>query len=50
LVGSPESTGELRAKLIDGVHTEAGSRTIADLEAERDELLPDLIELRSLHG
>jgi len=33
--------------LIDSVHAEAGSRTIAELEAERDEVLLGLIELRN---
>jgi hypothetical protein len=27
-------------KLIDSVHAKVGSRTIAELEAERDEILP----------
>jgi len=36
----------VQKKLIDSVHAEAGSRTIAELEAERDEILLGLIELR----
>jgi hypothetical protein len=39
-------TPEVQKKLIDGVHAEAGSRTIAELEAERDEVLLGLLELR----
>jgi ribosomal protein L29 len=34
-------------KLIDSVHEEVGSRTIEELEAERDELLLGLLELRA---
>jgi hypothetical protein len=37
----------LQKKLIDSVHAEAGSRTIEELEAERDEVLLGLIELRN---
>ena len=39
-------TPEVQKKLIDSVHAEAGSRTIEELEAERDEVLLGLIELR----
>ncbi|WNC92154.1 3-hydroxyacyl-CoA dehydrogenase NAD-binding domain-containing protein [Paraburkholderia sp. FT54] len=46
-LGSPELTPEVQKKLIDGVHAEAGSRSIAELEAERDEMLLGLIELRT---
>jgi 3-hydroxyacyl-CoA dehydrogenase len=46
-LGSPELTPEVQKKLIDGVHAEVGSRSIAELEAERDEMLLGLIELRS---
>ena len=45
-LGSPALTPEVQRKLIDSVHAEAGSRTIAELEAERDEILLGLIELR----
>ncbi len=37
-LGSPELTPEVKKKLIDGVHAEVGSRTIEELEAERDEI------------
>ncbi|AUT75526.1 3-hydroxyacyl-CoA dehydrogenase [Paraburkholderia madseniana] len=46
-LGSPELTPEVQKKLIDGVHAEVGSRSIEELEAERDELLLGLIELRT---
>ena len=46
-LGSPVLTQEVQKKLIDSVHAEVGSRTIAELEAERDELLLGLIELRT---
>jgi len=46
-LGSPVMTPEVQKKLIDSVHAEAGSRTIAELEAERDEVLLGLIELRN---
>ena len=46
-LGSPDMTPEFQRKLIDSVHAEVGSRTIAELEAERDELLIGLVELRS---
>ena len=47
VLGSPELTPEVRRKLIDGLHTEVGSRSIVDLEAQRDEILLGLLELRS---
>jgi hypothetical protein len=37
----------VQKKLIDSVHTEAGSRSIDELAAERDEVLLGLIELRN---
>jgi 3-hydroxyacyl-CoA dehydrogenase len=46
-LGNPELTPEVQKKLIDGVHAEAGLRTIAELEAERDELILGLLELRA---
>ena len=46
-LGSPVLTPEVQKKLIDSVHAEVGSRTIAELEAERDEVLLGLIELRT---
>jgi hypothetical protein len=35
-LGSPELTPEVQKKLIDSVHAEVGSRTIEELEAERE--------------
>jgi hypothetical protein len=46
-LGSPVLTPEVQNKLIDSVHAEVGSRTIEKLEAERDEVLLGLIELRN---
>jgi 3-hydroxyacyl-CoA dehydrogenase len=46
-LGSPELTPEVQKKLIDSVHAEVGSRSIEKLEAERDEVLLGLIELRN---
>src|SRR5215468_1692445 len=45
-LGAPALTPEVQKKLIDSVHAEVGSRTIAELEAERDEVLLGLVELR----
>jgi 3-hydroxyacyl-CoA dehydrogenase len=47
VLGSPELTPEVQRKLIDGLHAEVGSRSIAELEAQRDEILLGLLELRS---
>ena len=46
-LGSPELTPELQRKLIDGLHAEIGSRSIAELETQRDEILLGLLELRA---
>jgi 3-hydroxyacyl-CoA dehydrogenase len=46
-LGSPMLTPEVQKKLIDSVHAEVGSRSIDNLEAERDEILLGLIELRT---
>src|SRR6267143_1644949 len=46
VLGSPELTPEVRRKLIDGLHAEVGTRTVSDLEAERDEILLALLEAR----
>src|ERR1700684_2666255 len=45
-LGSPVLTPEVQKKLVDSVHVEAGSRSIEELAAERDEVLLGLIELR----
>jgi 3-hydroxyacyl-CoA dehydrogenase len=49
VLGSPELTPEVRRKLIAGLHAEVGTRTVSDLEAERDEILLGLLELRARH-
>jgi 3-hydroxyacyl-CoA dehydrogenase len=46
-LGSPVLTSEVQKKLSDSVHAEAGSRSIDELAAERDEVLLGLIELRN---
>jgi 3-hydroxyacyl-CoA dehydrogenase len=46
VLGSPELTPEVRQKLIDGLHAEVGSRSVAELEAQRDDILLGLLELR----
>src|SRR5262244_1955843 len=45
-LGSPVLTPEWQKKLIDSVNGEVGSRSIEELEAERDEVLLGLLELR----
>jgi hypothetical protein len=45
-LGSPVLTPEVQKKLIDSLRAEVGSRYIAELEAERDEVLLGLLELR----
>jgi Acetoacetate decarboxylase (ADC) len=47
ILGSPLLTPEVQKKLIDSVHAEVGSRSIEDLEAQRDEVLLGLLELRA---
>jgi 3-hydroxyacyl-CoA dehydrogenase len=47
VLGQPVLTPEVQKKLIDSVHAEVGSRTIAELEAQRDEVLLALVELRT---
>ena len=49
-LGSPVLTPELQKKLIDSVHAEVGSRTVEDLEAERDDILLGLLELWAKHA
>ena len=48
-LGSPVLTPEIQKKLVDSVHAEVGSCTIEELEAERDEILLGLLELRAKH-
>jgi 3-hydroxyacyl-CoA dehydrogenase len=47
VLGSPVLTPEVQKRLSDSVHAEVGSRTIEELEAERDEILLGLLELRN---
>jgi 3-hydroxyacyl-CoA dehydrogenase len=49
-LGSPALTPELQKKLVDSVHEEIGLRTVEELEAERDEILLGLLELRGKHS
>src|ERR1700704_4557274 len=46
VLGQPVLTPEVQKKLIDSVHAEVGSRSVAELEAQRDEVLLGLLELR----
>jgi 3-hydroxyacyl-CoA dehydrogenase len=46
VLGAPELTPAVRNKLIAGLREEVGSRSIAELEAERDEILLALLEAR----
>jgi 3-hydroxyacyl-CoA dehydrogenase len=46
-LGSPVLTPDVQKKLIGSVHAEVGSRSIDELEAERDEVLLGLLELRN---
>ena len=50
VLGNPQLTPDIQQKLIDGVHAEAGSRSIDELAAERDEILLGLIEMRNKIG
>ncbi len=50
VLGSPELSPEVRSKIIDGVHTEVGSRSITELEKERDSTLLGLLQLRTENG
>src|SRR5438477_1500949 len=47
VLGQPALTPEVQKKLIESVHAEVGSRSIAELEAQRDEVLLGLLELRT---
>jgi 3-hydroxyacyl-CoA dehydrogenase len=46
-LGNPELTPEVQKKLADEVHAAVGSRTIEQLEAERDEQLIELLALKA---
>jgi len=47
VLGQPVLTPEVQKRLIDSVHAEVGSRAIPELEAQRDEVLLGLLELRT---
>ena len=47
VLGQPVLTPEVQKKLIDSVHAEVGSRSTEALEAERDDILLGLLELRA---
>jgi 3-hydroxyacyl-CoA dehydrogenase len=47
VLGAPVLTPEVQKTLIDSVHAEVGSRAIPELEAQRDEILLGLLELRN---
>jgi len=46
-LGEPVLTPDVQRKLIESVHAEVGSRSVEELEAERDELLLGLLEVRN---
>ncbi|GGF32106.1 3-hydroxybutyryl-CoA dehydrogenase [Aliidongia dinghuensis] len=50
VLGTPEITPEVRAKIIEGVHEEVKNRSLPELEAYRDEILLGLLELRKKKG
>jgi 3-hydroxyacyl-CoA dehydrogenase len=47
VLGQPVLTTDVQKQLIDSVRAEVGSRSVDELAAERDELLLQLIELRT---
>jgi 3-hydroxyacyl-CoA dehydrogenase len=49
-LGSPVLTPDVQKKLINSVRAEVGPRTFEELEAERDEILLGLIQLRTKHS
>ena len=48
-LGNPALTEEVCRKIADGVHAEVGGRDIAQLEAQRDRLLIEILRLRRAH-
>jgi 3-hydroxyacyl-CoA dehydrogenase len=46
VLGQPVLTPEVQKTLVDSVHAEVGQRSVSDLEAQRDEVLLGLLELR----
>jgi len=47
VLGQPVLTSEVQKQLVDSVRAEVGSRSFDELAAERDEMLLELIELRT---
>jgi hypothetical protein len=47
VLGSPELTPKVRKEIIEGVHAEVGSRSTAELAAQRDKVLLGLLQLRA---
>jgi 3-hydroxyacyl-CoA dehydrogenase len=47
VLGNPVITPEVRKKVIDGVMAEVGARTMAQLEAQRDDILLGLLALHA---
>ena len=47
VLGTPTITPEVREKVVRGVLEEAGTRTIDELERQRDQILLGLLELRA---
>ena len=45
-LGSPTLDADTRARLVEGVNTEAAGRSITQLEAERDAALIELAQMR----
>ncbi|WP_210495483.1 3-hydroxyacyl-CoA dehydrogenase NAD-binding domain-containing protein [Microvirga antarctica] len=45
-LGSPTLTDGVKAAIVAGVDAESGGRTIADLEAERDRLLIEILQIK----
>jgi carnitine 3-dehydrogenase len=46
-LGTPELTEDLRRQIVSGVHAEVESRSIAELDAQRDKTLLGLLQLRA---
>jgi 3-hydroxyacyl-CoA dehydrogenase len=49
-LGEPVLSADVQKRLVDSVHAEAGSRSIEELAAQRDEVLLGLLELRRKVG
>jgi carnitine 3-dehydrogenase len=47
---APPLTAELRDRMVDGCLREAGDRSVADLERQRDEFLADLLAILEKHS